>query len=86
MKRKTPISHSTILRLPRYLHYLEVQKEKGRVRTSSTEMLCLTASPSPNEKHPVYAGCFSFGVRTGSGLKIKDSKSLEEFYIDIYTI
>lgn len=47
MKRKTPISNSTILRLPRYLHYLEEQKEKGRERTSSTEIAtALDMTPS----------------------------------------
>lgn len=47
MKTKTPISHQTILRLPRYLHYLEEQKEKGRERTSSTEIAdALDMTPS----------------------------------------
>lgn len=47
MKRKTPISHSTILRLPRYLHYLEEQYAKGGDRTSSAEIAsALDMTPS----------------------------------------
>lgn len=47
MKYKTPISHNTILRLPRYLHLLEEMQGRGQERTSSTEMaIALGMTPS----------------------------------------
>lgn len=47
IKAKTPISHQTILRLPRYLHYLEEQAANGKDRTSSTEIAsALDMTPS----------------------------------------
>ena len=42
MKCKTPISHNTILRLPRYLHLLEEMQGRGHERMVSANTVDLT--------------------------------------------
>ena len=67
--RKTKISHNVILRLPRYLRYLEDLQRKGNVRISSGELGRLMGVTASQIRQDL--SCFGEFGQQGYGYKVE---------------